>query len=97
MIHLLESILAHVAHHERQEFLARCTPEFAKVAEPQFDKISNQLAPHLLTGSTLTHLGELKRKNNSVTVFRVAFGDNSDEFVAMISESGGKVSSLVIK
>ena len=77
-----------------EQFISGGDASFKRLPKSQVDGISGQLAPRLKAGYTLSYLGEIKRQDAQLTLWKIAFQSGGDELFMTMGVKDGKVTSF---
>jgi hypothetical protein len=68
----------------------------AGITKQMFEGVSEQLAPHMGKGYSITYFGHLKQGDYQIYLWKLSFEDGGDEFVARMTMNGDKVGGILI-
>lgn len=68
----------------------------AGITQPIFEEVSEQLAPRMEKGYSLTYFGHLKQGDYPIYLWKLSFTDGGDEFVTRMTLNGDKVAGILI-
>jgi hypothetical protein len=68
----------------------------AGITKQMFEGVSEQLAPRMEQGYSITYFGSLKQADYQIYLWKLSFEDGGDEFVARMAMTGDKVSGILI-
>lgn len=68
----------------------------AGITKQMFEGVSEQLAPRMEQGYSMTYLGDLRQGNYQLYLWKLSFADGGDEFVARLTLKGDKVAGILI-
>jgi hypothetical protein len=68
----------------------------AGITKQMFEGVSEQLAPRMKKGYSITYFGHLKQDNYQIYLWKLSFEDCGDEFVARMTMNGDKVAGILI-
>jgi hypothetical protein len=66
------------------------------ITKQMFEGVSEQLAPRMETGYSITYFGHLKQGDYQIYLWKLSFEDGGDEFVARMAMNGDKVAGILI-
>jgi hypothetical protein len=61
-----------------------------------FEGVSEQLAPRMENGYSITYFGCLQQSNNQIYLWKLSFDDGGDEFIARMTMNQDKVAGIMI-
>jgi exonuclease VII large subunit len=68
----------------------------ASITKQMFKGVSEQLAPRMEKGYSITYFGRLKQSDYQIYLWKLSFEDGGDEFVARMTMNGDKVAGILI-
>lgn len=68
----------------------------AGITKQMFEGVSEQLAPRMEKGYSITYFGYLKQGDYQIYLWKLSFEDGGDEFVARMTMNGDKVAGILI-
>jgi len=68
----------------------------AGITKQMFEGVSEQLAPRMEKGYSLTYFGHLKQGDYPIYLWKLSFADGGDEFVTRMTLNGDKVAGILI-
>ena len=81
-----------------QKFIGLGNENFAKLEQPQFDAVAQQLGPRLQTGYQATRLASYQQQGYEFTLWKISFKDNGDDIIATLNVTrNGKVGGFVLR
>ena len=75
-------------------FIADGDATFSAFKKEQFDSFAAQLSARLKQGYDISPLGELKKRGQRVTLWRITFKGGGDDLLATLSMSEGKITGF---
>jgi hypothetical protein len=92
-----DTLLAATTADDYDRFISVGDDMFRSLLTPAaFHSLSQNLAPRMQRGCASTYLGQLRKKDAQVSLWRLAFADGGDEFLARMSMSQDRVRGFVI-
>ncbi|VXD13011.1 hypothetical protein [Planktothrix paucivesiculata] len=68
----------------------------AGITKQMFEGVSEQLAPRMEKGYSITYFGYLKQGDYQIYLWKLSFEDGGDEFVTRMTMNGDKVAGILI-
>ncbi|BAZ06163.1 hypothetical protein [Calothrix sp. NIES-3974] len=68
----------------------------AGITKQMFEGVSEQLAPRMEKGYSITYFGRLQQNVFHIYLWKLSFEDGGDEFVARMAMDGDKVAGILI-
>ncbi|NJK29194.1 MAG: hypothetical protein HC769_36315 [Cyanobacteria bacterium CRU_2_1] len=68
----------------------------AGITKQMFEGVSEQLAPRMEKGYSITYFGQLKQGDYQIYLWKLSFEDGGDEFVTRMTINGDKVAGILI-
>lgn len=68
----------------------------AGITKQMFEGVSEQLAPYMEKGYSLTYFGDLKQGDYQIYLWKLSFVEGEDEFVVRMTLNGDKVAGILI-
>jgi hypothetical protein len=68
----------------------------AGITKQMFEGVSEQLAPRMGTGYSITYFGNLKQFHYQIYLWKLSFEDGGDEFVARLTMDEDQVAGILI-
>ena len=68
----------------------------AGITKQMFEGVSEQLAPRMGKGYSITYFGHLKQVDYQIYLWKLSFEDGGDEFVARMTMNGDKVAVILL-
>jgi hypothetical protein len=68
----------------------------AGITKQMFEGVSEQLAPRMENGYSITYFGHIKQDIFQIYLWKLSFEDGGDEFVARMAMNEDKVAGILI-
>ena len=92
-----EKIVASIKDHDYAAFQANGDKDFKTIKESMFKAVYVQMDEQFKSDYEVTYLGDMKTKGAATTLWRVSFKDGSDDALATMNVTKGKVSGFLIQ
>jgi cysteinyl-tRNA synthetase len=69
-------------------------PTFSEITRQQFDDFAEKFGPRLAACTRISPLGNLKKGDGELALWRVAFGDGGDDLLLSLTMEGNRVTAL---
>lgn len=88
---LTTKLLAAIEHDDYVAFIEDGDASFRRLKQAQFDAVAERFGSKLAQHPEVTYLGELKQMGYRVTLWKISFGEDTDDALATLSTREGKV------
>ena len=90
-------LLSAISQSDYASFIAEGDDQFHGMPREQFAQNAAQLAPRLNGGYKMNYLGELRKGDYHVTLWKMIFTDGKDDALFVLSVRGGKVAGFNVE
>ena len=87
-------LIAALENNDYAAFIADGDATFSAFKQEQFESVAAQLSARLKQGYDISSLGELKKKGQQVTLWRITFKDGGDDLLATLSMNERKITGF---
>ena len=87
-------LIAALENGDYAAFIADGDATFSAFKKEQFESVAAQLSARLKQGYDISPLGELKKRGQQVTLWKITFKGGGDDLLATLSISEGKVTGF---
>lgn len=77
-------------------FVSNGTAPFKKLTRQEFNDASSMVAPHLKKGFSIAYMGEVRKQNIPITLWKIVPSQSGDDFLATLSMTNGHVAGFWI-
>lgn len=93
----LHTICESIASRNYDRFLSVGNEGYVKgITQEQFENVSQQLAPRMVSGYNTVYFGQLKQAQYQIYLWKLSFEDDSDEYCIRMTVDGDRVAGILI-